>query len=258
MPVLKYISALREGLQRYVTEQIESIPRRFTIIFKNKQCYSFNDDGELRSWPSSLQREEATTIVFEEIGPAARDDAIHETIASRDREYSVIANLQAYLDDAGIWEDALREPHSIPDDLSVCCGTIYSYGELDDPSDRWDSAREYHFQNCVYRVLGNYTVDQDKLLIQEEFDAERRKFERLKAKFSVDSSVNMRNKRQPIPEHVRIAVWRRDGGACAQCGSREKLEYDHMIPLSLGGSDTVRNIELLCEACNRSKSNQIQ
>ena len=64
--------------------------------------------------------------------------------------------------------------------------------------------------------------------------------------------------RKVIPEAVRIAVWRRDEGKCAKCGSRENLEYDHIIPISKGGSNTVRNIELLCEECNRKKRDNIE
>ena len=63
--------------------------------------------------------------------------------------------------------------------------------------------------------------------------------------------------RQGIPTTVRRAVWVRDNGRCVQCGSRERLEYDHIIPISKGGSNTERNIELLCEACNRAKSDSI-
>jgi len=65
-------------------------------------------------------------------------------------------------------------------------------------------------------------------------------------------------KRFGIPSEVRREVWRRDEGKCVKCGSRENLEYDHIIPVSQGGSNTVRNIELLCEACNRAKSDSIQ
>jgi hypothetical protein len=60
--------------------------------------------------------------------------------------------------------------------------------------------------------------------------------------------------REAIPERVRHEVWRRDQGRCVDCGSRERLEFDHIIPISRGGSNTARNIELRCEACNRRKS----
>jgi len=42
-----------------------------------------------------------------------------------------------------------------------------------------------------------------------------------------------------------------------QCESKEKLEYDHIIPISKGGSNTERNVQLLCEKCNREKSAKI-
>ena len=64
--------------------------------------------------------------------------------------------------------------------------------------------------------------------------------------------------RSVIPSEVRREVWRRDGGKCVKCGSRVKLEYDHIIPVSKGGSNTARNIELLCEVCNRAKRASIQ
>jgi hypothetical protein len=60
--------------------------------------------------------------------------------------------------------------------------------------------------------------------------------------------------REAIPERVRHEVWRRDQGRCVDCGSRGRLEFDHIIPISKGGSNTARNIELRCEACNRRKS----
>lgn len=65
------------------------------------------------------------------------------------------------------------------------------------------------------------------------------------------------NGRAPIPKEVQREVWRRDQGRCVQCGSQENLEYDHIIPVSRGGANTARNIQLLCETCNRRKSNKI-
>jgi HNH endonuclease len=61
-----------------------------------------------------------------------------------------------------------------------------------------------------------------------------------------------RNSRE-IPAEVRSYVWRRDGGRCVQCGSTKNLEYDHKLPWSRGGSNTVRNIQLLCHDCNIKK-----
>ena len=64
-------------------------------------------------------------------------------------------------------------------------------------------------------------------------------------------------RRVPIPEAVRLLVWRRDGGKCTTCGSQERLEFDHIIPVDRGGSSTARNIQLLCERCNRQKGASI-
>lgn len=63
--------------------------------------------------------------------------------------------------------------------------------------------------------------------------------------------------RTAIPKDVQREVWRRDKGRCVECGSQEKLEFDHIIPHSRGGSNTTRNIQLLCEKCNRKKQNRI-
>lgn len=64
-------------------------------------------------------------------------------------------------------------------------------------------------------------------------------------------------RRKPISVAVQREVWRRDQGRCVQCGSQERLEFDHIIPHSRGGADTVRNLQLLCEPCNRSKGADI-
>lgn len=60
-----------------------------------------------------------------------------------------------------------------------------------------------------------------------------------------------------ISQEVKDLVWNRDGGKCVQCSSNARLEFDHIIPFSKGGSNTYRNIQLLCEECNRKKTNKI-
>ena len=60
-----------------------------------------------------------------------------------------------------------------------------------------------------------------------------------------------------IPQEVKLAVWQRDQGRCVQCGAMSYLEYDHIIPHSKGGANTVGNVQLLCRQCNLQKGDRI-
>jgi hypothetical protein len=60
-----------------------------------------------------------------------------------------------------------------------------------------------------------------------------------------------------ILQDVKNAVWQRDGGKCTQCGSTSYLEFDHIIPHTKGGANTVANVQLLCRNCNLKKSDRI-
>lgn len=69
---------------------------------------------------------------------------------------------------------------------------------------------------------------------------------------------NNKQRTRHISAQVKREVWRRDHGKCVECGSNINLEYDHIIPFSKGGSNTTRNIQLLCEVCNRKKYDKIE
>jgi len=60
-----------------------------------------------------------------------------------------------------------------------------------------------------------------------------------------------------ISKNVENEVWRRDQGRCCECGSKENIELDHIIPFSKGGSNTARNLQLLCKTCNAKKRDRI-
>lgn len=65
------------------------------------------------------------------------------------------------------------------------------------------------------------------------------------------------NSRRRIPDDVQVAVFSRDDGQCVKCDSKEELHFDHVIPFSKGGSDTVENLQILCRTCNLKKSASI-
>ena len=74
---------------------------------------------------------------------------------------------------------------------------------------------------------------------------------------SMPTAPEPKPRREAIPRTVQREVWQRDGGRCVECSSKEKLCFDHIVPFSRGGSNAVRNLQLLCEKCNLSKGNRI-
>jgi 5-methylcytosine-specific restriction endonuclease McrA len=58
-------------------------------------------------------------------------------------------------------------------------------------------------------------------------------------------------------EHFTFAEWKallaEHEGHCAYCGSRERIEADHRMPLCRGGSNRIANILPACRHCNRRK-----
>ena len=114
--------------------------------------------------------------------------------------------------------------------------------------------RFYHYKDVWYYTELSLKEDEIQILIE---DTETRKLEKVHRHINRAKSVGKSIRRVRVPEDVQIFVWNRDGGNCVVCGSQEKLEYDHIIPIAKGGNNTARNIQLLCESCNRSKGSNI-
>jgi hypothetical protein len=111
--------------------------------------------------------------------------------------------------------------------------------------------------------IHGYAPDESRELIETaEKEAKKARLKKIKIKISrkaqeLYSNIPVDDERQPIPDDVKMFVWNRDKGRCVNCGSQENLEFDHIIPISKGGSNTERNLQLLCEKCNRSKRDDI-
>ena len=93
-------------------------------------------------------------------------------------------------------------------------------------------------------------------LIWERERRQANKLQRLR-KMRASNEGSRTERRQRIPDDVKLYVWERDEGRCRNCGADEDLQYDHIIPVAKGGGNSHQNIQLLCGNCNRQKSDNI-
>ncbi len=77
----------------------------------------------------------------------------------------------------------------------------------------------------------------------------------------IPETRNQQRAEEPPSRYISVAVrrevWDRDGGRCAfvgsngkRCGSRERLEFHHLVPHARGGEATAEWIELRCRPHN--------
>ena len=122
-----------------------------------------------------------------------------------------------------------------------------------------------HYQNKKIRIadadrlVSNFMkmldIETELIEFNENFNFDG--FEVYRYLIAPTGKVMVRDGSRRIPETVKNAVWNRDNGCCVYCGSNINIEYDHIIPFSKGGSNTYKNIQILCQSCNRVKSNNI-
>lgn len=58
----------------------------------------------------------------------------------------------------------------------------------------------------------------------------------------------------PISEWYELCA--KHNNKCLRCG-KDEVTIDHVVPIARGGSNTIDNVQPLCQSCNSSKGTQI-
>jgi 5-methylcytosine-specific restriction protein A len=62
-------------------------------------------------------------------------------------------------------------------------------------------------------------------------------------------------RRKKISRAKRERIFARDRYRCRDCGVDHDLTIDHVIPVSKGGTNEVKNLRTLCAPCNHYRGN---
>lgn len=62
--------------------------------------------------------------------------------------------------------------------------------------------------------------------------------------------------RERIPTATRRRIFQRDGWQCVDCGDRDNLTIDHVVPVSEGGGGEDENLATRCATCNQDKADR--
>ena len=98
-------------------------------------------------------------------------------------------------------------------------------------------------------------------LVVERIRDDQGLFEDIVARTDIPNRTDLSNiPRYNVPEN-RTRLYGEQGGNCNGCGTHfesQHLEIDHIIARSVGGTDHIENLQLLCGHCNRIKGDRGQ
>jgi len=75
---------------------------------------------------------------------------------------------------------------------------------------------------------------------------------------------NKTGNRKTINNSLRYKIMNRDNFKCVLCGESPatnqniKLEIDHIIPISKGGDNSIKNLRTVCKKCNIGKFDKLE
>lgn len=124
-------------------------------------------------------------------------------------------------------------------------GLVWTYSEPGDGSLPDDDA-------MLARIVGMNKRGWKKVRaeLQPFFRIQRGRWHLLAEWIAIDD----RPIRFAIPARVQQQVLTREGKVCTYCGDTEgPFDFDHILPVSRGGSGDPSNLTVACATCNRSK-----
>jgi hypothetical protein len=130
---------------------------------------------------------------------------------------------------------------------------------VDDDRHKLEAVRRAWFE----RQLDNFNPDNYPEEVAQTFqEAECNIFGHVCPVFFAAESVTetqeaRRIGRHQLPFATMMRIVRRDDYRCRHCKKRlrdDEVEFDHIIPVSKGGSSEEHNLRLTCFECNRDKS----
>jgi len=120
------------------------------------------------------------------------------------------------------------------------------------------------YQNHFYCVetdsINQYSVKEASGLIMGKSAAEEKDLKRIRREVKVVDQLSNRREDYTvplIPEAVQLVVYARDNGQCVQCGSKEKIQFDYVVPFAIEGSITTDHIHILCQVCQLRKPGNV-
>jgi 5-methylcytosine-specific restriction endonuclease McrA len=92
---------------------------------------------------------------------------------------------------------------------------------------------------------------------QEAADYQREYAKRNPAKVEKIKAVYRSRRLKDCYTVLDREIQRIKGSPCFACGSVERIEVDHVVPLSRGGRHSIGNLMPLCRSCNASKGGKL-
>jgi hypothetical protein len=162
----------------------------------------------------------------------------------------------------------IRDASGETNPVEKLVSSIFSYASAEEePVPLTGEQKRFYGDNCwayrgrIFRIEGGNFVSEEELKLRIKHEVVKHSAEVQRLRREVEAFENFDKvssaRRERIPASVRMFVWQRDDGRCVECGAKENLEFDHIIPVAEGGATTERNIQLLCEPCNRRKGRRV-